>query len=61
MFLAELGSAIVTALQTAITPSLTAAPYHHHKKLSFLLYVVTDHESYKPTAPANFNVEVLKK
>jgi len=61
LFLSELGAAISGALKHAVTPSLASAPFHAHKKISVLLYVVSAQSAYKPTAPEHFDKEHLKR
>jgi hypothetical protein len=59
-FLMETGAMVNSAMQMAFTPSVTRAAFHKHKKVSFLLYVVTTHTSFEPTAPSNFDVDALR-
>lgn len=59
-FLMETGAMVNSAMQMAFTPSVTHAAFHKHQKVSFLLYVVTTHHSFDPTAPSNFDVDALR-
>lgn len=61
LFQSELGTVIANAMRHVVTPSTASQVYHYHKKVSFLVYLVNNQQTYKPDAPENLEMAVLKR